>query len=97
MKHHLDALDTDDKPLLIIGDFNSCFLETSSNATKRYLKENQFSQLIKEPTHIEGNLIDQANIKDARRAYKYSAELHSKYYTDHKALSILVRKSSENH
>ena len=97
LKHHLDALDTDDKPLLIIGDFNFCFLETSSNATKRYLKENQFLQLIKEPTHIEGNLLDQANIKDARRAYKYSAELHSKYYTDHKALSILVRKSSENH
>ena len=80
-----------EKPLMIIGDFNYCFIENSSNSTKKYLQDNKFTQLVKEPTHIEGNLLDQAHVRDIRRVHKYSAKLHSKYFTDHKAISVLVK------
>ena len=69
-------------------------LNTSSNPTKKFLIENGFKQLISSPTHIEGNLLDQAHIRDVGGVHKYSAELHSKYYTDHKGLAILVKKSN---
>ena len=94
LKQHLEALnDNEEKPLLVIGDFNFCFMDKSSNSTKEYFQEHAFKQLIKEPTHIEGNLLDQANIKDVKEIHKYSAEIHSKYYTDHKALAVMVKKS----
>ena len=93
LKQHLEALDNVDKPLLVIGDFNFCFMDKSSNPTKEYLKEHNFKQIIQEPTHIGGNLLDQAHIKDVREYHKYSMEVHSKYYTDHKALAVIVQKS----
>ena len=93
LSQKLDSLLDKQKPQLVIGDFNFCFLENSSNSTKKYLKENDFTQLIIEPTHIEGNLLDQAHIRDVRRDHKFSAELQSKYYTDHKALKVIVTKT----
>ena len=88
---YIDELKTRDKPQLIVGDFNFCFQEDNQNSTLRYLKENQFKQLVEEPTHIEGNLLDQAHVRDLRRIHKYSVDLHSKYYSDHMGLSILVQ------
>jgi exonuclease III len=58
LRQHLEELMNSEKPTMVIGDFNFCFLEDSSQSLKNYLTEN-FSQLVKEPTHIEGNLLDQ--------------------------------------
>ena len=80
-----------DKPLLVIGDFNFCFLE-ASNATKSYFKKKNFKQIINEPTHTAGHLLDQAYLKDTTGALKYTVELQSKYYTDHKGLAITLEK-----
>ena len=52
------------EPQLLVGDFNFCYLHASSNATGKYLRQSNFKQLINEPTHIEGNLIDQAHFRD---------------------------------
>ena len=41
---------------------------------------------MKEPTHIEGNLLDQAHMRDTNGMLKCSIELQRKYYTDHKGL-----------
>ena len=68
-------------------------MDKSSNPTKEYLKEHDIKQLIKVSTHIEGNLLDQANVKDVNKILKYSTETHSKYFTDHKALAVIIKKS----
>ena len=81
-----------EKPLLVVGDFNFCFMENSSNPTKKYFMENFFDQLVQEPTHIEGNLLDHAYMRDLKRVNKYKTELHSKYYTDHKGVAILIKR-----
>ena len=89
---HLKLIKSSDKPQLILGDFNFCYKEDSLNSTLKFLKDNEFSQLIQEATHIEGNLLDQAHVRDLRRTNKYKVELQSKYYSDHKGLAIIVKK-----
>ena len=85
----------EDKPQLVIGDVNFCFLNGSSNPTRKYFEENNFLQLVQDPTHIEGNIIDQAHVRDVEGKYEYSMELHSKYYSDHNALALSIRKVIE--
>ena len=88
----LDTLIKRETPILILGDLNFCFLEHSSNSTRRFLNQNHFQQLVKEPTHIEGNLLDHAYVLDSRGVNKYTAVLHSKYYTDHRGVGIMVKR-----
>ena len=80
---------------MVIGDFNFCFLNGFSNPTRKYFEENNFLQLDQIPTHIEGNIIDQTHVIDIEGKYEYSMELHSKYYSDHKALALSIRKVIE--
>ena len=80
-----------DKTVLVLGDFNFCYLDNILNPTKKYLREKNFEQLIKEPTHIEGNLLDQAYIRDTENRFKVTGETQGKFYTDHKALNIVIR------
>ena len=87
----IDQMTNKEKPLLVIGDFNFCFLE-ASNLTKLYFQEKNFKQIINEPTHIGGHLLDQAYLRDRSRVLKCTVEIHSKYYTDHKALAITIKK-----
>ena len=82
---------SDDKPLMIVGDFNFCYLKNKNNRTKQYLKAKNFSQLISEPTHIEGHLLDHAYLRDKEGKLEAETEVHSKYYTDHKSLSIILK------
>ena len=95
LNQSIDALTDKDKPQLILGDFNFCYLENSSNVTKKYLNENNFKQLITEPTHIEGHLLDQAHLRDNKGILQATSEVHSKYYTDHKGLAIIIKKGEE--
>ena len=88
----LDDLIMEERPTIIIGDFNISFNENTPNMIKTFLKKNSFSELIKEPTHIEGNIIDQAMIKDTAKVNKYSSEVQTMYYTDHRALAILINR-----
>ena len=79
LTQYFDNLINREKPLLIVGDFNFCFLSDYSNAVTNYLNANSFSQIVEEPTHIEGNLIDQAHLRDMEGTFKCSLEVHSKY------------------
>ena len=76
---------------MIIGDFNFCYIDTS-NLTKRYLQDKNYNQIVKEPTHLEGNLLDHAYIKDTKQVHSYTADVHSKYYSDHKGVAVVVDK-----
>ena len=91
LNKRIDQLSSKNKPLLVIGDLNFCFLE-ASNATKSYFEAKKFKQLITAPTHIGGHLLDHAYLKDRNETFEYSVELQSKYYTDHKGLAITLKK-----
>ena len=83
-----------EKPQLVIGDFNFCYLDSPSHSTKQFLEKHNFCQLMKEPTHIEGHLLDQAYLQDVGGKLKCTTEVHSKYYSDHKGLAIMVQKGN---
>ena len=68
--------------------------EDSSQSLKNYLTEN-FYQLVKEPTHIEGNLLDQAHLRDTEGLYRCLVELHTKYYTDHRGVALLMKRYTD--
>ena len=80
------------KPQLLVGDFNFCYLGQTTNATCNFLRSANFKQLIEEPTHLEGNLLDHAYFKDTKRILTCAGKLHTKYYTDHKALALFIKK-----
>ena len=85
-------MDSGERPLLVIGDLNFCFLASETNPTKQFLGRKQFAQIIQEPTHIEGHLLDQAYLRDCSHKLRWTVEVQSKYYTDHKGLAIIIRK-----
>ena len=91
MNQHLREIKSEGKPQLILGDFNFCYLDKSLNPRKCFLKQENFSQLILRPTHIEGNLLDQANLQDIHDTLEVTVETHSKYYSDHKGLAIMIK------
>ena len=91
LNENIELLKTERKPILITGDFNFCYIDSSNNPTRKYLLGKNFSQLINEPTHLEGHALDQAYIKGDIEA---RAETQSKYYTDHKGLNLLLQKGN---
>ena len=85
------------KPSLVVGDFNFCFKDQTTS-TKRFLIKSQFVQLIKEPTHSDGHILDQAYLLYNERRQEIITEVDSKYYSDHRGLSVIIRnKVSDNH
>ena len=85
-----------DKPTLLIGDFNFCYHSLSVKLLKEFFKSMQFKQLIKEPTHIDGNIIDQAYLKDCEDAIRTKNFIHSKYFSDHRGINIMIKQGDIN-
>ena len=77
-------------PQLVIGDFNFHYLEEGANSIKQFFLKENYSQLIMEPTHIEGNILDQAYVKDESKLLKFTVEIQTKYYTDHRGIALTV-------
>ena len=85
-----------DRPTLITGDFNACFIENFSNRMIQGLVEIGFDQLVHEPTHIRGRHIDHAYIRDPHDELKprptgtpharAKMNRYSPYYSDHDAI-----------
>ena len=92
INQEIESLTNREKPQLVIGDFNFCYLTHTSNATRNYLLGDGFTQLIQEPTHIDGHLLDQAYLRDIDGILNCKVEVQSKYYTDHKGLAIVIKK-----
>ena len=92
MNQCLKQMQNKDKPQMVIGDFNFSYFQKTFNSTQYFLTEEKFCQVIREPTHIEGGLLDQAYLRDVEQLLEISTETHSKYYSDHKGLAIIIKK-----
>ena len=84
------------KPTLIVGDFNICVRRNKNNVITQRLENLGFHQMVKEATHIEGNLIDHIYWKDVDAAWeKPTIERYSPYFSDHDAHLITLRLVSK--
>ena len=92
LNEEISAISRGTKALLMVGDFNYCYLEKAMNSARKFLTENDFSQLIFEPTHLEGNILDHCYLRDRKTFFKATVQLHCKYYTDHKGLAVLLKR-----
>ena len=96
----LKQLETRNVPQIIIGNFNFHYLENGANVIKEFFKEKHYEQVIEEPTHIEGNILDQAYIRKESKVLEFTVETQAKYYTDHRAITLVVKhgeKIKESH
>ena len=81
----------EDQPTLICGDFNTNHLE-SENRVSRYLKEKlQFRQIVMNPTHEKGSLLDQVWINEPLFD-KVGIEQVCVSFSDHDLIRIVLRK-----
>ena len=60
----------------------------------KFLLSIGFSQLIKNPTHIDGGLIDHLYFLPSVETLNIAVETYGKYYSDHDAICTVVQKSS---
>ena len=86
----------DTRRTLIVGDFNLCYNENIHNPMIQELLAIGFQQLVHEPTHVRGRIIDHAYIRDPSRRLKLYVERYSPYYSDHDALCISLTEDKES-
>ena len=82
-----------DRATLILGDINICYEKQGTDQNIKYLKSNNFKQLVKGSTHFLGGHIDHAYLVDPKLQFKQvDLELYSPYYTarDHDGLLITL-------
>ena len=91
--NHLLKMLTKEKPTLITGDFNMCYIIQRNNRMSQGLDRESFSQLVREATQIRGGLIDHAYWKDTTGVWKRpEIERYSPYYSDHDAICTTLTK-----
>ena len=83
----LNALVQGTQFCFIIGDFNENFLQEPKTKFIQNMIAQNFSQLVKTPTHMEGGLLDQVYVKNAKWALE--TEVNFCYYSDHAAITVL--------
>ena len=85
---------TTGKAVLITGDFNICMMNHEKNRMSKELMENEkFTQLMTEPTHIQGGHIDHVYWRNFLDLWICPVvERYSPYYSDHDASCITITK-----
>ena len=81
---------SENKRTIILGDFNFNALCPKQNFIFGELETWNFKQIIKEPTHIQGGLIDHCYVSNTLNLNSVSATQKSVYYTDHDIIEIIV-------
>ena len=76
------------RPSALLGSSEVAF----SSLGPLRLKANSFEKLVNAPTHKDGNCLDQAFVRDVQKVNKYSIQVEGKYYSDHKALSLIIER-----
>ena len=76
------------KKTLIIGDFNLCFLTETNHPIFQFLDSWGFYQLVNNPTHILGRMIDLVFINTETDVENVEVLQQSPFFTDHDMIEI---------
>ena len=74
------------RPTFLVGDFNINFLNNPKDGILTKIMSNGFQQLVAQPTHIEGGLLDHIYCK--RLSFEPLVAINFPYYSDHGAISV---------
>ena len=77
---------------IILGDFNINAFEENKNKKLKELLIN-YNQILEEPTHISGSLIDQVFIKKILQdQIDIHATIKNTHFSDHDAVKITLKR-----
>ena len=78
---------------LILGDFNCNAVCPNQNFILRMLENWNFKQLIQNPTHIQGGVIDHCYITNTFPIDTVSVSQKPVYYTDHDIIKVTMKNA----
>ena len=79
------------KQTLIFGDFNFNAVCPNQNYILRELESWNFKQLIQNPTHVQGGVIDHCYITNTIPAASVMMSQKPVYYTDHDIIKVTIK------
>ena len=79
------------KTTIICGDFNLDLKVYPNNNFSKALHEIGFSQIVTEPTHIQGGLIDHVYFYSPSKSRCMLNKIHPLYYSDHDAVTFFLK------
>ena len=88
----LVSLITPGKEAVILGDFNICYSEERFSPVFETLEGFGFKQIVSEPTHIEGRMIDLVFFFSSDAGTEYKARQQAQYFTDHDLIQVVRGK-----
>ena len=77
------------KPTFIVGDFNINFLHDPKDSIIQKITSNGFKQIVEDPTHVEGGLLDHVYIRGVPLEFEPHIQIDFRHYTDHGAITII--------
>ena len=75
--------------IIVVGDMNWDYFG-QDNAIKRFFQQNDFVQLIANPTHEQGGLLDHVYMRGGDSEKKVTVYQKARYYSDHDAILIKI-------
>ena len=89
----LRGMISEHKKTLILGDFNCNAFCSKQNFILEELETWNFTQILREPTHIQGGLIDHCYVSKNIPMITVSCNQKSVYYTDHDIIDIRIKET----
>ena len=83
----LGSLARGPKPCFIVGDFNIDYLKDPNNSIIQKISSCDFQQIVEEPTHSAGGLLDHVYVKNS--PWLPDISINFPFYTDHAAIAII--------
>ena len=75
-------------PNVILGDFNEDFFK--AGVVSNFLTQFKFTQIVTQPTHIRGSLLDHIYLKDdLKNSHLFSTLVKAAHYSDHDPVFVL--------
>ena len=78
------------KTVVIVGDMNIDLNKNPNNLFTKTLKNSGFAQLVNQPTHILGGMIDHVYFYSPLQVTCRINKIHPVYYSDHDAITFIV-------
>ena len=90
--HQITQLNSTEKTTVICGDLNINYLKDPMNKVGAELINRGFRQIVKEPTHKEGSLLDHLYFHTPKEDFEITDIFqHPLYFSDHDAICVQVK------
>ena len=86
--------DPNNKTTIVCGDLNFCAKKHPTHPIKLFLEKENFVQLVNDPTHIEGGVLDHVYVKckGSKTLDDIQTKMKGCYYSDHDKNVIFIKR-----